>query len=87
MRLPKKYAIFATMKRKDGFTGERAIVLPPLVVEMEQEDPLVSSLYVTDIGYYPHAANHYRERKEPIGQYVLIFCAEGAGWYLSLIHI
>lgn len=69
------------MKRKDGFTGERAIVLPPLVVEMEQEDPLVSSLYVTDIGYYPHAANHYRERKEPIGQYVLIFCAEGAGWY------
>ncbi|MBR1934062.1 MAG: AraC family transcriptional regulator [Prevotella sp.] len=66
---------------KDGFTGERSIVLPPAIIEMEQSDPLVSSLYITDIGYYPHADGHYRERQQPIAAYVLIYCMEGEGWY------
>lgn len=66
---------------KDGFIGERSIVLPKVVVEMEQNDPLVSSLYITDIGYYPCAQGHCRERKEPIKEHVLIYCVEGAGWY------
>lgn len=68
-------------KRKDGFQGERSIVLPPEVVEMESQDPLASSLYVTDIGYYPSALYHYRERTAPIPQYVLIYCVSGSGWY------
>lgn len=66
---------------KEGFTGERAIVLPRLTIEMEQQDPLVSSLYITDMGYYPHADGHFRERQQPIDQYVLIYCMEGRGWY------
>jgi AraC family transcriptional regulator of arabinose operon len=69
------------LKLKDGFTGERCIVLPRMIVEMEQEDPLVSSLYITDIGYYPAASHHYRERTTAIEQNVLIYCVEGAGWY------
>lgn len=68
-------------KRKDGFHGERSLVLPPEVVEMEAKDPLASSLYVTDIGYYPAAQYHYRERPEPIAQHVLIYCVSGSGWY------
>lgn len=68
-------------KRKDGFQGERSIVLPPDVVELEATDPLASSLYVTDIGYYPSALYHYRERTEPIPQHVLIYCVSGSGWY------
>lgn len=66
---------------KDGFTGERSIVLPPMTIETERQDPLVSSLYITDIGYYPHAEGHYRERRKPIDEYVLIYCIEGKGWY------
>lgn len=66
---------------KEGFTGERSIVLPPMTIETERLDPLVSSLYITDIGYYPHADGHRRERREPIGEYVLIYCIEGQGWY------
>lgn len=69
------------MKQKNGFSGERSIVLPKVIVEMEKNDPLVSSLYITDIGYYPKAENHYRERKEPIGENVLIYCMEGKGTY------
>ena len=66
---------------KDGFVGERQVVLPPMIVEIEEKDPLASSLYVTDIGYYPDAARHYCERKEPISQFVLIYCVAGSGWY------
>ena len=67
--------------QKDGFQGERSVVLPPMVIELEKSDPLVSSLYVTDIGYYPNAINHYRNRQEPIEQYILIYCVDGNGWY------
>lgn len=66
---------------KNGFSGERSIVLPEMIIEMERQDPLVSSLYITDIGYYPHACHHFCERHEPIRQNVLIYCVEGSGWY------
>ena len=66
---------------KEGFTGEQIIVLPQVVIEAEENDPLVSSLYITDIGYYPHADGHFRQRTNPIAQHVLIYCVDGAGWY------
>ncbi len=75
------YVIEYMKKRKDGFLGERSIVLPPDVVKIESEDHLASSLYVTDIGYYPSALYHYRERAKSIPQYVLIYCVSGSGWY------
>ena len=69
------------LKIKEGFTGERSIILPPMVVDMELADPLVSSLYITDIGYYPKATHHFRNRQTAIDSNVLIYCVEGAGWY------
>lgn len=69
------------MKKRDGFTGERAVVLPQAVREMQLRDPLTQSLYVTDIGYYPHADSHFRRRDEAIDQHVLIYCVRGKGWY------
>lgn len=69
------------IKRKDGFSGERVLVLPqPIIREME-EDPISSILHITDIGYYPKAWHHFRERQEPITQFVFIYCIEGSGWY------
>lgn len=69
------------IKIKEGFQGERSVVLPPSVVEQEENDPLASSLYITDIGYYPSARHHHRCREEGIDQYVLIYCVDGSGWY------
>jgi AraC-like DNA-binding protein len=69
------------IRRKEGFQGERMVVLPPRVIETEEQDPLTSSLYITDIGHYPMAEHHYRERREAIDQYVLIYCVDGSGWY------
>ena len=68
------------VKLKNGFTGERALVLPRMIVDKLEEDPLTSMLHITDIGYYPKAKHHFRERKEPINQYVFIYCIDGAGW-------
>lgn len=78
------YTIAASLEMSDepdGFMGERMIVLPPMVVEMEENDPLVCSLYLTDIGYFPHASCHYRNRQDGINQHVLIYCVDGNGWY------
>ncbi len=69
------------IKRKDGFSGERALVLPQSIVQEMENDPFSSILHITDIGYYPKAWHHFRERKEPISQFVFIYCMEGAGWY------
>lgn len=66
---------------KDGFQGEQLLVLPKLIVESMEADPLLSRLHITDIGYFPRALHHYRERKVPINQYVFIYCTDGEGWY------
>lgn len=69
------------MKLRDGFSGERSIVLPKMITDMIKADPVASALHITDIGHYPAAANHFRSRPEPIGEYVLIYCVAGEGWF------
>ena len=43
------------------------------------EHPLVRRLYLTDVGFFPCAQDHYRERKDGIEEYILIYCTEGKG--------
>lgn len=69
------------IKLKEGFSGERALVLPISILREMETDVVASLLYITDIGYYPKALYHFRERTEPIDQYVLIYCVDGEGWY------
>ncbi len=69
------------MKIKDGFKGERCIVLPQTVIRTIEEDPVASSVFITDIGYYPKAKYHYRKREKAIEEYVFIYCVDGRGWY------
>lgn len=68
---------------KDGFKGERAIVLPPMIVSLMEADSLLSNLHITDIGYYPHAAGHHINRSKPIDQHVFIYCTSGSGSYVT----
>ena len=58
--------LISMAKQKDGFLGEQALVLPPTIVQRMKTDPATSILYITDIGYYPKAYNHFRERETPI---------------------
>lgn len=69
------------LRIKDGFTGQLQIVLPPIVVDLEKKDPLLRNLYITDIGFYPHAEGHYRTRPHAITEHVIIYCVRGKGHY------
>lgn len=69
------------IKIKDGFSGERSIMFPKMIVELMEQVPLLSILHITYIGFYPKALYHFRERSEPIDQNILIYCVDGKGWF------
>lgn len=69
------------LKLKEGFKGQRAMVIPKIIIDQLESDPLGSALHITDIGFFPAAKNHFRERLCPINQHVLIYCVKGRGWY------
>lgn len=71
---------FSNIKKKDGFKGQMAIVLPKQVLKIYKKSQLLSNLYITDIGFYPKAEFHYRERKSGCIQHILIYCTGGKGW-------
>lgn len=65
---------------KDGFLGQRMIVLPDEVKIVLRNNLITSSFYITDIGYYPRASHHLRSRANGAEQYIFIYCTEGEGW-------
>lgn len=67
-------------KVAEGFKGEKAIVTPYNIRHLQAENPVTRQLFVTHIGYYPHAAHHFREREGGCPENVLIYCEEGHGW-------
>jgi AraC family transcriptional regulator of arabinose operon len=64
---------------KEGFIGQRMIVLPPNIKRKIIINPLIKNFYLTAIGHYPNAANHGRERKTGSSEFILIYCVEGCG--------
>ncbi len=66
-------------KKRDGFKGEKMVVLPTETFSDYVKHPLVKRLYLTDVGFFPKAAHHYRERREGIEEYIFIYCTEGKG--------
>lgn len=64
----------------DGFPGQRLRVLPPPLARSALRRAPTSGLLVTDAGYFPHAANHGRERGRGTAEVVIIVCTSGAGW-------
>ncbi len=69
------------LSKKEGFAGQRSCVLPAELMRQIATHPLCENLYITDIGYYPHAALHARERRKGSPQHILIYCVKGEGWY------
>lgn len=67
------------MNRQEGFPGQRSFVIPQATLDKVLPNPLINDLYVTDIGYYPNARHHYRERPEGIAQAILMYNVEGYG--------
>lgn len=70
----------AMQRKKEGFKNQKAIVLPQFIKKEIQANQLTKLLSVTDIGYYPDAQFHYRNRPEGSEQCILIYCIDGSGW-------
>lgn len=61
-------------------THHRMVVLAPGLREEAQRDPWTGSLLVTDVGVFPRAFGHRRERPEGAPELILMACAAGHGW-------
>lgn len=70
------------VKIRRGFTGQRLVVYPFYVVEQALNNPLSSDLVVHSMGYFPKAGNHYVNRESGCGEYILIYCTKGEGWFI-----
>ncbi len=68
-------------EKREGFQGQIQYVIPRPVLSSTAQHILVSGLYPTDIGWYPQAKQHYRERKGGAEQNILIVCTAGQGWF------
>jgi len=55
---------------KEGFLGQKMIVLPEDVKKELRSNPFTRGFYITDIGYYPNAKNHYRKRNNGAKEYI-----------------
>src|SRR5512145_2036593 len=68
------------IQKREGFKGQLSIVLPEYIQTEMRSNPLTKLLFLTDIGYYPKALFHFRERPMGCSQHILIHCIAGNGW-------
>jgi AraC-like DNA-binding protein len=67
-------------KKKEGFAGQKAVAIPRQIIsKLCFKNPVIDSLYITDLGFYPKAQFHYRERTHGADQHILIYCIDGKG--------
>lgn len=67
-------------RKREGFPEEKLLVLPDYLAAELAHYELTAGFYISDIGYFPHAMYHYRDRPEGCISHIVIYCAEGSGW-------
>jgi hypothetical protein len=65
--------------KSDSFYGDRSVVLSKKQLKAIIKEPLIGQLYISDIGFYPNARNHFRRRNKGIKEHILIYCIDGYG--------
>lgn len=71
---------------KEGFIGQKMIVLPFEITSRSKDNFITSNFFITDLGYFPKANYHYRKRKKSHSDFIFIYCIEGTGW-VKIDHI
>jgi len=66
--------------KKDSFIGDRSVVLSKKQLKSIKKNQISSGLYISDIGFYPHAKNHFRKRTKGVEENILIYCIDGHGY-------
>lgn len=67
------------MRKLDGFANEYLFVLPQEIIKEFSFSTILKNLYITDLGFYPHAEYHYVHRPKGANEWVMIFCTNGEG--------
>lgn len=67
-------------KLREGFAGQDMYVIPRPILERINRHPLVRALYPTDIGWFPRALYHFRERDQGANEDHLMLCIKGHGY-------
>lgn len=68
------------IQKREGFPEEKLFVLPDYLEAELSGFELTRGFYASDIGLFPRARYHYRERPEGCDAHIVIYCAEGSGW-------
>jgi len=68
-----------TKTKLEGFEGEIRIVVPPIIIKDNSQSKFLDLFYLTDIGYYPKAKNHFCNRPKGCNEHILIHCVAGKG--------
>ncbi|HHW01041.1 MAG TPA: AraC family transcriptional regulator [Clostridiaceae bacterium] len=64
------------------FKNQKMLILPEEIINNISRYPFIKNLFITDIGFFPHAKYHYIERKEGCRQNILIYCTNGEGFVI-----
>lgn len=70
----------ATIQLREGFAGQDMFVIPRPILSRVSRHALIRSVYPTDIGWFPKATHHYRDRPNGAGQDHLMLCVGGHGY-------
>lgn len=69
----------SSLKLREGFAGQEMFVIPRPVLARARQHPLVRPVYPTDMGWFPKASHHFRQRPGGAGQDHLMLCTGGQG--------
>ncbi|CAN5533576.1 AraC family transcriptional regulator [soil metagenome] len=68
------------VQKSRGFQGELIIEVPKVAIAQSQKLPLINTLFIARMGFYPKAMHHYYQRPAGISQVILLYCTNGKGW-------
>ena len=71
----------AAEEHSQRFAGERILVVPRSDVHTLLTGDLSGGVAITDCGFFPQAAGHFRARVRAIDECIVIACVSGSGWY------
>ena len=69
------------IRLREGFKDQLLFVMPNEVLGGFVQNPLVSALMPTAMGWYPNARYHYCEREHGAPEHILALCVGGSGWF------
>ncbi|MCI2229006.1 AraC family transcriptional regulator [Polaribacter sp. MSW13] len=67
------------MNNTSKILGQKIIALPKAVIKNLEQNLLTNRFYVSDLGFYPEADNHYRINEKGVDKYIFIYCVKGKG--------